>query len=460
MTISSGSIEAKIAQTAERFAMLPEGGAVVAGVSGGADSMALLFYLLKIAPERGISVCAAHLNHGLRGEEAERDEDFVRSYCAAHGVECRVRRADVRAEAARTGQSEETCGRSLRYAFFAELAQERGARIATAHTLSDNVETVLLNLARGTGLSGLCGIPPVRDGIVRPLLFLTRAQTEAYCRENGVPFVTDSTNLTPAYARNRLRLEAVPALKSVNSSLEEAVLRMTGTLSEEEAFLSSEAERALAAARRDGGYDLHALAGLPAPLLRRAVKSAAGPFSSGQVEKVHVELLCRAVREGHGGTALPGGRILAAQGGLLREPPGEEDFPEWSVPFAPPLALTGDGRRLIIEAIDGETYGKRLKINNLLFKNAVAYDTITGSTVLRNRRAGDRFFPASRGVGKSLKKLFQEEGVPAHRRGNVPLLADGGEILWVEGVGPSERARVRADTERVALILPEEKNNG
>ena len=211
MTISSGSIEAKIAQTAERFAMLPEGGAVVAGVSGGADSMALLFYLLKIAPERGISVCAAHLNHGLRGEEAERDEDFVRSYCAAHGVECRVRRADVRAEAARTGQSEETCGRSLRYAFFAELAQERGARIATAHTLSDNVETVLLNLARGTGLSGLCGIPPVRDGIVRPLLFLTRAQTEAYCRENGVPFVTDSTNLTPAYARNPVSYTHLPA---------------------------------------------------------------------------------------------------------------------------------------------------------------------------------------------------------------------------------------------------------
>lgn len=460
MTDSSAAIEAKITRVCDLFSMLPEkGGSVVVGVSGGADSMALLFYLWKTAREGGFSLCAAHLNHGLRGEEAERDERFVRDFCAEQGIECAVRRADVRKEAEKRGESEETCGRNLRYDFFSELAAARGARIATAHTLSDNVETVLLNLTRGTGLSGLCGIPPIRGEIVRPLLFLTRSETETYCRENGIPFVTDSTNFSPVYARNRVRLEVIPVLKSINPSLEKAVLRMTRTLSGEEKFLSAEAERALSSAKRPEGYDLALLSRLPEPLLLRALRLISAELCGSRAEKIHIDLLCRAVREGKGDVMLPGKRILSVSDGLLREPAERSEFPDWSIPFEEALRSERAVPGFFIEKIDRKTYEDRLKINNLLFKNAVAYDTIAVGTVLRGRRAGDRFSPAGRGIRKSLKKLFQEEKIPFSKRESVALLGNGTEILWIEGIGSSETARVKADTQTVVLIFSEEKNN-
>ncbi len=238
----------RAAETVERYDMLPRGSAVLAAFSGGADSSALLHFLCSVRGKRGLRVFAAHVNHGLRGAEADRDEAFVRGVCRAWGVPLFAARVNVRAEAEKTGESEELCGRRLRYAFFEKTAAALGARIATAHTLSDCVETILFNLARGTGLSGLCGIPPVRGNIVRPLIETTRAEVEAYCRENGLDFVTDSTNFSRVYGRNRVRLDVVPALRTINPSLEKAVLREIRLFAADEAFLRGETEKLLARA--------------------------------------------------------------------------------------------------------------------------------------------------------------------------------------------------------------------
>ena len=203
--------------------MLPDGAAVLIALSGGADSMALLHAMRALAPAHGWRLAAAHLNHGLRGDEAERDEAFVQSWCARWNVPLHVKRADVAAEAAARGEGVEEAGRRIRYAFFEELCASHGYdRIATAHTASDNVETLLLHLARGSGVRGLGGIRPVLGRRIRPLLGVSREAIESYCRENDVPFVTDSTNFDTAYCRNLLRHEAVPALRRVNPRLEEA----------------------------------------------------------------------------------------------------------------------------------------------------------------------------------------------------------------------------------------------
>ncbi len=255
-------IEQKIKGVIARYSMLPPGCAVVAGFSGGADSAALTHFLFTHREEYGIRVAAAHVNHCLR-ETADRDEEAARRFCAERGIPFFVRRADVAALARREGLCAEDCGRRVRYAFFRELAGDGNARIATAHTASDNAETMLMNLVRGAGTHGLSGIPPVRGSIIRPLLGLTRAETEAYCAHYRLPFVQDETNFEEDYARNRVRLGAVPVLRTLNPALENAMLRAADLLREDDALLTAQAAEALARARRGGGWELAALRALP-----------------------------------------------------------------------------------------------------------------------------------------------------------------------------------------------------
>ena len=210
----------KVTAFIEDNRLLENGDTVIVALSGGADSVTLLHILNSIKELYNLTLRAAHLNHGIRGEEADRDEDFVRKLCESMGVPLDVRREDIPAIAKESGKSEELCGREVRYAFFDALCEQYGAKIATAHNRDDHAETVLWNLVRGAGLSGLCGIPVRRGGIIRPLLGCSRAQIEAYCAENQLAYVTDSTNLTAAYTRNRIRLEVMPILRQLNENAE------------------------------------------------------------------------------------------------------------------------------------------------------------------------------------------------------------------------------------------------
>ena len=208
--------------------LLPDNSRVLCAVSGGADSVALLALLREEG--RGIRVACAHFHHGLRGAEADRDEAFVRDLCARWDLPFFVGRGDAAACARERGISVETAARELRYAFREETADAWGADlIATAHTAGDNAETLLLHLARGTGLTGLTGIPRRRGRIVRPLLDVSRAEIEAWLGERGIPHVEDSTNALDEAARNRLRHSAIPALESVNGAFLKSVGR-TGTI--------------------------------------------------------------------------------------------------------------------------------------------------------------------------------------------------------------------------------------
>lgn len=432
------------------FGMLPQDGKVVAGLSGGADSMALTHFLVYHTDAR---VLAAHVNHGLRGAEADADEETVRRWCGENGIPLRVLRADVGLLAKERGQGLEECGREVRYAFFEELAEGESDRIATAHTLSDNAETVLLHLTRGAGARGLCGIPPVRGKIVRPLLRITREQVEAYCQYYHLPYVMDQSNTERKFARNRIRLDVVPALKAINPAFEREIAGMTARLSRDETYLQSEAEQAVDRAKTSVGYSLSELAAQPDPVLIRAIARILRRAGGAQPEGCHLEEAAAVIRAGRGGLSAPGGIQLAAQGNTLFVAP-VQTVPsiQWRLPAQEACTYLPDGRIASFRKVNKKAMENKNKFQNLLFHNCINYDTITKKLFFRNRRAGDVFRPAGRGVSKSLKKLFNEAKVEPLLRDRILLLVDGDEILWMEGFGPSERARVPEDAEQALLI--------
>lgn len=253
------------------------GAAVCAALSGGADSVSLLLALRELSAERGFALSACHLNHGLRGEESDRDQRFCGELCARLGVPLYSRRIAV-TELAEKHESLEETARRVRYDFFRDALNALGgnAVLATAHTANDNAETVLINMTRGTGLAGLCGIPPVRGlgefRVVRPLIYCTRAEVEEFLFECGQNFVTDRTNLSEEYTRNKIRRRMLMEILDINPSAIETLGRMTRNLREDNAFLEELAEKALAENRTGRGYNAAELAKLPRPIRSRVVR--------------------------------------------------------------------------------------------------------------------------------------------------------------------------------------------
>ena len=312
---------------------------LAAAVSGGADSMALLLLLRQLQPRFGYTLSACHVNHGLRGQSADRDEAFVRVECARLGVPLRVfHAAELVSPPVHAG---EDWARRLRYTAFAQLQGQGIDAIATAHTANDQAETLLLRLARGTGLHGAGGIRPRRGCYLRPLLCLSRAETETVCRAAGQPWVTDETNDTDAYARNRLRHSALPALESTNAAAVQNLARFCEKAARVDAYLAAGAAKLLAAARLPGAEPAWQLTPLQAAdplLLETALHSLVAPVRD--AEEKYVQLLCAVVRQGSGAVQLTGQVRFCAGNSCLRQetlPQAEQDlFLEFL------LALTGN----------------------------------------------------------------------------------------------------------------------
>lgn len=268
----------KIAAACDDYKMLERGDEVVAALSGGADSVSLVFALRELSQRLGIRLSACHLNHHIRGEESDRDMRFCEELCGRLGVELIVREADV-PSLRQKHESMEECARRVRYEFFADVSA--GKKLATAHNSNDCAETVLHNMMRGTGLKGLCGVPAVRGNIIRPLIYCTRSDVEEYCRSNNLTWVTDSTNLDTDYTRNRIRRFILPEMLKINESLFTVMNRMERSLRSDSDFLEELARQKLEEAKCTGGYSAKALSALPEPLLSRAVRSI---LSEGGIE--------------------------------------------------------------------------------------------------------------------------------------------------------------------------------
>lgn len=435
--------------------MTAVGDRVLTAVSGGADSLTLLHVLLTLRQQLGLGeVAAAHIHHGLRGAEADRDEAAVRAFCEQQGVRLFVCHADVATEARRRGMGVEETGRVVRYEFLQKIAAENGfLRVATAHTLSDAMETVLLHLVRGTGAAGLAGIPPVRGNLIRPLLTCTRAEIETYCAENALPFVVDSTNADLAFARNRVRGCIVPELYSLNPRADEAFARFMRTAREDERYWREQVATARNAARLELGiYRADLLQQLPTALRTRVLRSVVEESGDVLLEERHVRQLERLLTEG-GTVTVSGGLLVSVKQNYLTI-----KSPHWAEPPAERPLCVGEsysfgGSTYRCELWSPEEYQKRKKIHKILLQCTCDYDKIKGAATVRPRRSGDELHPRRRGGSKTLKKWMNECRVPAVRRDLIPLLVDDEGVALVVGLGCDRRVAVDDTTRRVLAFF-------
>ncbi len=420
--------------------LLPKDGLILCAVSGGADSM----YLLCCLREMGFPVAAAHFNHGLRGEESDRDEAFVRSFCGENDIPFLSEKGDVPAFAAREKLGREEAARALRYAFLERAADALGAAvIATAHTADDNAETMLLHLARGSGLKGLGGIPPVRGRIVRPMLGVTAREVRDWLDRRGIPHVEDSSNRSDDYARNRVRHEAVPALETVNPAFVLAAGRTAALLRADEAFLRDLAETFLREHADESGVDAGALLAQPWPVASRAVRLLAGWDLSAE----HVGAILKIAGDG-GQTDVPGMRVAKAGDRLL--------FGVRRAPVLPERTVTVPGETAVPEAGVTVRAVKFTACTEVVHKSYNIFffqcENICGSITVAGRKPGDAMRPAGRGCTKTLKQLFAEAGIPPWERDAVPVLRDGAGVLAVMGLGQAERAAARPGDREIIKI--------
>ena len=421
-------IREKVRAFCEKYSMLPPGTSVLCACSGGADSTALLHLLCS---EPDLSVACAHFNHRLRGAESDRDEAFVRSLCASLGVECICASGDVSAyaEARRIGIEE--AARLLRYDFLETTALERGFdRIATAHQAEDNAETVLLNLSRGSGMRGLCGIPPVRGRIIRPFLCLTRTEILEYLAEQGLKNVEDRTNGYDDCARNRIRHHVLPLLSEENSDAARHIFALTELLRRDEEYLSGCAEDFIEENLKDGALPIPLFLSLPEPIGTRVLRLALGQLSSKHVESVYA--LCRSDRA-HGAADLPGRRIEKDRDRLLLDVPQYPPLARREIPMGETL-LPELGLRIIRRPLrPGE------EIHNSFNTFFFQCDLIRGMICVASRHPGDKVRLLGRGCTKTLKKLFAETQMQLHLRRRTPVLYDEAGVIAVYGFGVAER---------------------
>lgn len=437
---------ADLREAARRRSLWRPGDAVCAAVSGGCDSVALLHALRTVADEEGITLTAVHVNHHLRGAESDADAAFVADLCERLGVPLTLRDVFVREERLQ-GESEEVCARRLRYRAFEEQIA-LGRRVATAHTLSDQAETVLFRLARGTGVKGLVGIPVEREGIIRPLLTVSREQTEAYCCENGLAYRTDSSNESDAYTRNYLRHRVLPPLREAFPGCEEAVGRLCGQMSALDAMLDRMADALLAAAREGDRLRLPPLREAEPPVLARALARFLEDGTGVWPDAAHTNDLLAGL-SADGRLQLDGG-WQAIWDDTFRLIPPERAGEPYGFPLAPGVIETPFFRLTVRE----ETILP--SVHNSFTFSVIDRDKIADDAVIRSRRPGDRLRLPGR-TDKPLRRWMSEAGLPPEQRDLWPVAADGEGVLALIGVGVAGRAAPDENTRRFLIIKAEEK---
>ncbi|MBR2315746.1 MAG: tRNA lysidine(34) synthetase TilS [Clostridia bacterium] len=441
----------KVRRSISDYSMLKHGDRVTVGVSGGADSMSLLSILLSLKDEIGLTVSAVHINHGIRGEEAVRDENFVRGFCSENGIELTVFCKNIPEIAGATGESEEECGRRIRYECFSKVCGD--GVIATAHTLSDSLETMVFNMLRGCTGAGLCGIPAKRDNIIRPLISCSRQDVEEYCRANSIPYITDSSNLQSDYSRNYIRNEIMPMFSHINPSYSSALERCQNALREDCRFIDKTTDEYYSEVLSDGHIDAIRLDELDMAVKSRIIYRYIIDSTGVSPENRHINLILDFLKK-DGAVQLNSDYYIVSSQGKLFADKGKNVKTEekWLINAEEGLNETPLGRiTLICEDIENINFNKVLADN--ILESYVDYDKICGDVVIRSRMEGDKITLPSRNVTKSLKKLFTENKIPAEERNRIPVIADKEKVIWVWGVGYNKACSVDSKTKRILKII-------
>lgn len=482
--------EQTVIEEIRAYGMINSGEHVIMGVSGGMDSICLLYILNKLSSEWGFDLFAVHVNHMLRGAEAERDKKFVKDLCQKWGIPCMAVNTDVNLLASQKHLSIEEAGRQARYqAFEAAAAKLCGkekvheAKIALAHHRDDNVETVLLNLARGAGVNGIKGIVPVnRRGkltFIRPLLGVGRDDIEKYVAEAGLPFVTDSTNTRDDYARNKIRLRVIPELQKVNSRVSEHINETASAFVLIQEYMEKQIDAAMynVVDIRDDSVAIIAAnlkdkdPAIQTGIIYRCIGHMAGTLKD--IGRIHVhDVLSLADKQTGRRIELPYGLVAVRsyENILIRKNEGavpgtRRDYERRPVHMTMgnhinislssigkngKTFIMADGGKLTFKIVDVDDSNREQLIKKNVCKKAFDYDTIKGSLILGRPMPDDEIRFA--GGTKSLKKYFTDEKIPWEIRNQLLVLKDVNSTLWVLGYRIGEPYKVTRHTTKALVV--------
>lgn len=415
---------------------------VLVALSGGADSVGLLL----VSRELGYTVESAHCNFHLRGTESQSDEEFVRRLCQRLDIPLHVCEFDTTAYAHSQGMSIEMAARELRYGWFDQLCQERGiSNVATAHHADDNVETLLLNLVRGTGLQGLCGIPPRNGRVVRPLLCVGRNDIVRYLEQKGQDYVTDSTNLQTDFTRNKIRLEVLPLLRQLNPAADANLQRCIENLAEVQKVYRASVD-ALTAAALDGPSELDIATIMRAPSPLCVLHELLAPLGFGRAQVVDI---LRSIH--HTGCCFHSSthRIVVDRQQLLIDTKDE-------------VAASADDDMPSVDALlhsEIVPYVPEFRFEHTAEKAYFDADLLAGRLLsLRHPRRGDRLRPFGMKGSRLVSDLLTDLKLSRLEKERQWLLCAGDDIVWVVGRRASDLYRVTSSTRRVIIFTT--RDNG
>ncbi len=440
-------LEKKVLNTIREHGLLEKGDKVICAVSGGADSMCLLTVMKALADELELKVYAANLNHSLRGAEGDGDSQYVETVCEIKGIPFFGKKLDIAAIAKARGKSVEETGRDERYRFFAEAAASLGgAKIATGHNMGDNAETVLFRLARGSGSRGLCGIRYKRGNIIRPLLDASRSEIEEYLLENAVMWREDSTNAELVYTRNKIRHGIIPLLKEINPDAVEKIVGCAKSLSEDEEYLRGLAEGLLASARLDDGeeYSTSAIMAAPLPIAKRAAAILLENWGARDIDQQKINAFLDLCGKPSGKRMDVNSDVYALRSFYTVVRRSREEEREFSFSIRP-------GQK--VKHLDWEVDISITDTPPPPEPDVAVFDAaqLFGIFTVRSRRDGDKIRLKEQG-SKKIKDLFIENRIPQDRRGRVPIIAKGDEIVFVPPLRRSPRYAPNENTRNFLVI--------
>lgn len=458
----------KVEQYIKKHHIIEDGDRIVLGVSGGADSVSLFFVMLALKEKYNIEITVVHVNHGIRGEEAKQDEDYVKEVCRKHETVCECVHLDIKSMAKEKKMSEEEMGRKARYdAFYHAMKKYDCNKIAVAHNKNDITETVLLNLFRGSGLKGLVGMEPVRGSLIRPLLCVERKEIEQYLKEQKILYHDDATNFETDYTRNKIRLRILPYVEeAINEKASEHVVNAASLVGEASDFIEQEMNKLYECAVKKQIFEYqimrkeftqaHSI--LKKELVRKILFELAGKQKD--IEFSHVEMILELEKKGAGKRVdLPYGIEAVHQYDrvVIRKKKKEKGRFEKEVEIPGILEVKKTGIRMKFELFDVTEENKTVLEN--LYSNKkndytkwFDYDKIKNAVLVRNRKTGDFFECNARGNRKKIKDYFINEKLPAEKRDSILLLADGNHIMWIIGYRISEYYKVGPDTKKILKV--------
>lgn len=434
--------------------LVKKGNSVVLGVSGGADSICMLKILSDLQKRLGISMYVLHINHQIRGEEADEDAAFVKKICTKFKVPHRIINVDVPALAEAEGLSVEEAGRYIRYDEFSKYAYEVGAtKIAVAHNSNDNAETVLMNLARGTGIKGLGGIPPKREmedangnivEVIRPILCLSRKEIEQYLKENEIEYRNDSTNDSTDYTRNKIRLEIMPILENINDNAMQNITNASNELADTSEYIEKDVDEAydeyvseengkLFLSDESFAIDPIVLTGV----IRKMIENTAGKLKD--ITRIHV-----------GDVVSLSDKQVGKKVDLPYSIVAEREYEGISISTEDNKSDEEKDTREVVIAFEEDGFDVA-NIEELKHTKWLDYDKIN-DVVVRTRQKGDYIVIDADGSKKKLKKYFIDEKIPRRERDQVLVVADGNHVLWVVGYRISEAVKVTPDTKKIIRL--------